>query len=105
MAKGRALGGMLALSDIFKISILSLIVITAISMFEFILPFFIEEFETSMLVIGFSVSLLYLASFFVEVPIGLLVDRFGRKIILLVCIGLMSIMGLIYFFVEDINSH
>ncbi len=55
-----------------------------------------------MFLIGLTVSLVYFASFFAEVPIGLLVDKFGRRSIMIASLLLLACMGGVYFFVNDI---
>ncbi len=87
---------------IFKISIAALLVVTAFGIFDFILPYFTEGITENMFLIGLTVSLVYFASFFAEVPIGLLVDKFGRKSVMVASLLLLAGMGGVYFFVTDL---
>ncbi len=90
------------LSGIFRISIAAFLVVTAFGIFDFILPYFTEDITENMFMIGLTVSMVYIASFFMEVPIGLLVDRFGRKSVMMISLLLLAVMGGIYFFVSNI---
>ena len=100
--RGRFIREFVVLSRIFEISIMSFIIITAFGIFDFVLPLFIEEFASSVAIIGLAVSLVYMASILSEVPVGILVDKFGRKIVLLVALLALGVIGGAYFFVGNI---
>jgi len=53
-------------------------------------PFLQQELALSRTQIGLLTSLLYLTSVFIATPSGFLVDRWGAKIMLVICLGLMG---------------
>jgi len=90
----RFFGEFVALSKVFKVSIAALFATLAFGIYDFTIPYFTEDFATKYTIIAISISLVYVASFFAEVPVGLLTDRFGRRNVLLTAFGLMAIIGM-----------
>ncbi|MBI2041356.1 MAG: MFS transporter [DPANN group archaeon] len=87
---------------IFEVSFAAFLVVLAFGIFDFTIPYFINDISTNMAVIGFTVSLIYIASFIFEVPLGLAVDKFGRRNVLFVSLASLVLIGLVYFFVQNI---
>ncbi len=87
---------------VLKISLLAFIAVTAFGVYDFTIPYFTEEISESLMIIGITVSLMYVASFFFEIPLGLAVDRFGRKKVMLASLAGLVAMGALYFFTEQI---
>ena len=87
---------------VLKISLLAFIAVTAFGVYDFTIPYFTEDISDSLMIIGITVSLMYVASFFFEIPLGLAVDRFGRKKVMLASLAGLMGMGLLYFFTEQI---
>ena len=87
---------------VLKISLLAFIAVTAFGVYDFTIPYFTEEISESLMIIGITVSLMYVASFFFEIPLGLAVDRFGRKKVMLASLAGLVAMGALYFFAEQI---
>lgn len=90
------------LSKVFKASILSFIAILAFGIYDFILPIFTESRTDSFAIVGVIVSLVYVASLLAEIPTGLAVDKFGRIKTIAVAMTAMGLMGLVYFFTQNI---
>ncbi len=90
------------LGKIFKVSLIGLLVVTAFGIFDFIIPYFTEDISESLAIIGLTVSLVYAASFFFEVPLGLAVDRFGRRKIMLAALAGLAGIGVIYYFAQNL---
>jgi len=90
------------LSGVFKASTIFLVAILAFAIYDFILPIFTEERADSFAIVGIIVSLVYVASLLSEIPIGLAVDKYGRVKILAIATTAMGILGLTYFFTNDI---
>lgn len=94
----------MVVGKVFEVSLLAFFVVTAFGIFDFVLPFFTETFTDNMAVIGLTVALLYLGSMFAEVPVGLMVDKYGRKSVLLVAIFELAIMGSVYYFTRSLTQ-
>ncbi|MGB9675109.1 MAG: MFS transporter [Candidatus Nanoarchaeia archaeon] len=88
-------------TGVFKATIISALVIFALGIYDFILPIFTESQSENYLFVGLVVSLVYVASFLAEIPVGLSVDKFGRVKILLISIFSLSILTLAYFFFSE----
>ncbi|HIJ97594.1 TPA: hypothetical protein H1009_00735, partial [archaeon] len=56
---------------VLKISLLAFIAVTAFGVYDFTIPYFTEDISESLMIIGITVSLMYVASFFFEIPLGL----------------------------------
>lgn len=54
-------------------------------------PFLVNEFGVNRLQLGYLTSFLYLASIVIAIPSGLWVDRYGARLILIVCLLAMGI--------------
>jgi MFS family permease len=98
----RLFGKAKQLSGVFRASIISLVAILAFAIYDFILPIFTEERAGSFAIVGIIVSLVYVASLLSEIPVGLAVDKYGRVKILAIATTAMGILGLTYFFTENI---
>ena len=90
------------LSGVFKATFVSFVAILAFAVYEFILPIFTESKAESFAIVGVIVSLVYAASFFSEMPVGLMVDKYGRIKIITIAMAGLGILGLFYFFTKDI---
>ena len=91
----------LVLSKVFEVSIMAFIVITAIGIFDLIIPLYVEGFASKVAIIGLIVAMPYIASIVAEVPIGILVDKYGRKKVLLVALLAFGTIGLMYYYFAD----
>ncbi len=100
--RARFFGEISAFGRLFEISFAAFLVILAFGIFDFTIPYFINNISSNMAVLGFTVSLIYIASFVFEVPLGLAVDKFGRRNVLFASLGALSLIGLVYFFVQNI---
>ncbi len=87
---------------VLKVSILAFVAVLAFGVYDFTIPYFTEDISESLAIIGITVSLMYVASFFFEIPLGLAVDRFGRKKVMLLSLAGLAGIGVIYFFVQSI---
>jgi len=90
------------LEKVFEASIISFIAITALAIYDFIIPLFTENFAENMAVIGTIISMGYVISFFVEVPVGRLVDKVGRVIVLVASLASLGILGILFFLVHSV---
>ncbi|MBI4095908.1 MAG: MFS transporter [DPANN group archaeon] len=100
--RARFFGEISNFGRIFEVSFAAFLTIIAFGIFDFTIPYFINDISTNMAIIGFTVSLIYIASFVFEVPLGLAVDKFGRRNVLLVSLACLGLIGLVYFFVQNI---
>ncbi|MEK6807631.1 MAG: MFS transporter [Nanoarchaeota archaeon] len=91
-----------ALSSLLKVSLLSFIAIFAFAIYDFVLPIFTEDQAGSLALVGIIVSLVYVASLIAEVPVGRLVDRYGRIRVLMIATTSLAALGIIYFALNDI---
>ncbi|HIJ98811.1 TPA: MFS transporter [archaeon] len=85
------------LSHIFEISIMSFIVITAIGIFDMIIPLYVEGFAEKVALIGLIVAMPYIASIIAEIPTGIMVDKYGRKRVLLIALFVFGLVGILYY--------
>ncbi len=85
------------LSNIFEISIMAFIVITALGIFDMIIPLYVEGFAEKVAIIGLIVAMPYIASIIAEVPTGILVDRYGRKKVLLLALFIFGLVVVLYY--------
>src|SRR3989344_9637300 len=85
------------LSHIFEISIMSFIVITALGIFDMIIPLYVEGFVEKVAVIGLIVAMPYIASIIAEIPTGIMVDKYGRKRVLLIALFVFGLVGILYY--------
>ena len=85
------------LSRIFEISIMSFIIITAIGIFDMVIPLYVEGFVEKIAIIGLIVAMPYIASIIAEIPIGIMVDKHGRKAILLIALFALGVIGIMYY--------
>lgn len=98
----RLFGTAKLLSGVFKASVLSFIAIFAFAIYDFVLPLFTEARADNYAVVGIIISLVYVASLLSEVPIGLAVDKYGRIKVLIIAMSLLGILGIVYFFINNI---
>ncbi len=98
MVRKRYLREFKGMGCLLETSLLAFIVIFAIGIYDFIMPLFIEDFDVNPFIIGLTVSLVYIASFIFETPVGALVDRYGRRETLAVGLAGLGITGIVYYF-------
>ena len=96
------LGKYKVLSNLIKVSTLSFIAILAFGVHDFILPIFIESQAQSFAIVGLIISLINIASFFAEIPIGIAVDKYGGAKILSASMIVLSALGFIYYLTQNI---
>jgi len=99
MADLKAVG---KLTKVIEASFIAFIAITALGIYDFIIPLFTENFAASLAVIGTIISAGYVMSFIIEVPIGKLVDKYGRVIVLLLALASLGIIGLLFYFAQNV---
>jgi MFS family permease len=83
-------------------SIAALIVTTALGVYDFVIPYFTEEFAASYTIIGFTIALAFIGSFIADIPLGVIADKIGRKKMLLVSTILFAILGVFFYFSHNI---
>ncbi|MEM2954662.1 MAG: MFS transporter [Candidatus Nanoarchaeia archaeon] len=94
---------LLEFGGVFRTTIISTLVILSLGIYDFILPIFTDEQVANYAFVGLIVSLIYVASFLSEIPVGLAVDKYGRIKILLSALFCMATLGVIYYiFAENI---
>ncbi|MEM2873855.1 MAG: MFS transporter [Candidatus Nanoarchaeia archaeon] len=98
----RVYGKLVALSGVFKTTAIAFIATLAFAIYDFTLPIFTENRAESFAIVGIIVSLVYVASLLLEIPVGLAVDKYGRINILLLAMTVLGLIGLVYFFVENL---
>ena len=96
------LGKYKVLSNLIKVSTLSFIAILAFGVHDFILPIFIESQAQSFAIVGLIISLINIASFFAEIPIGIAVDKYGGAKILSASMIVLSALGFVYYLTQNI---
>lgn len=89
------------LAGVFKASVLSFIAIIAIGIYDFTLPIFTDNVESSFAIVGLIFSLVYVASFMVEIPVGLAVDKYGRIKVILIAMSAMGLLGVVYYLLTE----
>ncbi len=89
------------LGKIFEISIMAFIIITAIGIFDMIIPLFVEGFAENIAIIGLIVAIPYIASIVAEIPLGIMVDKYGRKKVLLIALAAFGTVGLLYYYFAE----
>src|SRR3989344_1610866 len=90
------------LSNVILASIVSLIAILAIGIYDFTLPIFTEGESGSFGIVGVIVSLVYIASFLAEIPVGLATDKFGRIKVMIAALAIIAFLAIVYFFTFSI---
>ncbi len=90
------------LHGVIEASFIAFIAITALGIYDFIIPLFTENFAESLAIIGLVISLGYVISFLVEVPVGKLTDRIGRIKVLLLSLLCLGITGIFFYFAQNI---
>jgi len=90
------------LKKVIEASFIAFIAITALGIYDFIIPLFTENFAESLAVIGTIISAGYFVSFLIEVPIGKLVDKYGRVIMLLAALLTLGIIGIFFYFAQNV---
>jgi len=78
----RALGPLLEHEQLLMISISTVLVMAGQGVISPVLPLFAEEFGVGAAVIGLTLSFFALARLILNVPLGLLSDRYGRRMLL-----------------------
>jgi len=89
------------LAGVFKASVLSFIAIIAMGIYDFTLPIFTDSVEASFAIVGLIFSLVYVASFIVEIPVGLAVDKYGRIKVILIAMSAMGVLGVVYYLLTE----
>lgn len=90
------------LGKVFEASVIAFIAITALAIYDFIIPLFTENFAENLAIIGTIISLGYVISFLVEVPVGKLVDKVGRVSVLIISLICLGITGILFYFIQNI---
>ena len=90
------------LTKVIEASFIAFIAITALGIYDFIIPLFTENFAESLAIIGTIISAGYFVSFLIEVPIGKLVDKYGRISMLLAALVFLGIVGILFYFSQNV---
>jgi multidrug resistance protein len=70
------------LSDVFSIYVPSFFIFLGMSIVSPILPLYAETFNISFTLVSLAISMYALGRFIFDIPVGLLADRFGRKLLM-----------------------
>jgi|GEM_PF-1762479 len=91
------------LRGVLKFSLATLIITTAIGIYDFIIPLFTEEFAgTKYTLIGLTISLAYIGAFMVEAPFGVIASKVGRKKLLLISLAIIAVLGVLFYITTSV---